>query len=273
MQTWVVGNWKMNGSLAQIDAFVPALLGGLPAGWRGRLRIGLCPPAPYLAKLGERLAGSRVELGAQKVHPLPSGAFTGEIAPPMLAEFGVSLCLVGHSENRQQLGESEVLIAEKLHGLLGVGILPILCVGESLDERDAGHQEQVIATQLNEAFAASPGGRAGRRSGDVTHLPHPALSVEQAQRLIVAYEPVWAIGTGVNATPEQANEVHRFIRAFLAERYGAAIAAEVPVLYGGSVNPANAAALLAQPEINGTLVGGASLKADTFLAIIKHSLS
>lgn len=274
METWAIANWKMNGSLAQIDAFVPSLLAGLPPDWNERgLRIAVCPPHPYLAAMGQRLAGSDVQLGAQKVHPLNSGAFTGEVAPAMLAEFGVSLCLVGHSENRQLLGETEVFIAEKLHGLLSAGIRPILCVGETLTERQAGEQEQVIAMQLTEAFRASSGEPAGRRKGDVAHLPHPALTAAEAQQLVVAYEPVWAIGTGMNATPEQANEMHSFIRGFLKERFGTETAAAIPILYGGSVNPSNAKALLCQPEINGALVGGAGLKAETFLPIIHDSLS
>ncbi|HKI97864.1 MAG TPA: triose-phosphate isomerase [bacterium] len=274
VQTWIVGNWKMNGSLAQISAFVPALLAGLPAGWEARgVRIALCPPTPYLATMTQHLTGSHVELGAQKVHPLESGAFTGEVSPPMLADFSVSLCLVGHSENRQLSGESEVFIAEKLHGLFASGIRPILCVGETLEQRKAGQQEHVIQMQLTEAFSASSEVQAGRRAGDVAHLPHPTVSDTQAQRLIVAYEPVWAIGTGMTASPEQANEMHAFIRRLLTERFGAATAAEIPILYGGSVNPGNAGSLLSQREINGALVGGASLKAETFLPIIQQSLS
>lgn len=274
MQTWAVANWKMNGSLAQVEAFVPALLAGLPPDWQGRnVQIALCPPHPYLAAMGRLLAGSGVLLGAQKAHSLNAGAFTGEVSPLMLREFGVSLCLVGHSEHRQQLGETEGFIAEKLHGLLAEGIRPILCVGETLAERESGQQEQVIAMQLTEAFRSSSGERAGRRRGDVSYLPHPELTQAQAGRLIVAYEPVWAIGTGVNATPEQANEMHTFIRSLLTERFGAAVAAELPILYGGSVNPSNAQALLSQREINGALVGGASLKPETFLPIIHHSLS
>jgi triosephosphate isomerase (TIM) len=273
MQTWVIGNWKMNGSLAQVKAFVPALRAGLPARWQQRgLRIALCPPLPYLAALGGLLQGSGVALGAQKVYPLPSGAFTGEVSPPMLKEFGVTLCIVGHSEHRQHFGVTDAFIAEKLHGLLGEGIQPILCVGETLAEREAGRQEAVIETQLLEALQAADDRPAGKRRGDISHLPHPALSTEQGRRLIVAYEPVWAIGTGVNATPEQANEMHGFIRGLLSRRFDASTAAELPLLYGGSVNPGNARTLLAQSEINGALVGGASLKPETFLPIIAGSL-
>jgi triosephosphate isomerase len=274
MHTWIVGNWKMNGSLAQVEAFVPALLAGLPEGWqRGALRIAVCPPYPYLGVLGERLAGSGVQLGAQQVHPVASGAYTGEVAPAMLREFGAELCLVGHSERRQYFGETNAGISQKVHGLLEADVTPILCIGETLDEREAGRQQDVIRTQLLEAFQATEGERMGRRHGDIVHLAHPEVSPQQAERLIVAYEPVWAIGTGRTATPEQADEMHAFIRGLLAERFGAGVAAGLPILYGGSVNPGNAGTLMAQPEINGALVGGASLKAETFLPIIQQSLN
>jgi len=273
MQTWVVGNWKMNGSVAQVESFVPALLAGLPSGWQERgLRIALCPPHPYLGALGGLLAGSGVALGAQKVFPLASGAFTGEVSPAMLKDVGATLCIVGHSEHRQHFGVTDAFIAEKLHGLFDVGIQPILCVGETLAEREAGRQESVIQTQLLEALLSATEQPASRRRGDISHLPHPECSPEQARHLIVAYEPVWAIGTGVNATPEQANEMHGFIRGLLSRRFDASTAAELPLLYGGSVNPGNARTLLAQSEINGALVGGASLKPETFLPIIAGSL-
>jgi triosephosphate isomerase (TIM) len=274
MQRWVVGNWKMNGSLSQIEAYVPALLGGLPKGLeRHGLHVVVCPPLPYLARLHERLAGSAVELGAQKVHPLTSGAYTGEVSPTMLRDFEVTLCIVGHSEHRQHFGVTDAFIAEKLHALLGAEIAPILCVGETAAEREAGRQHEVIQSQLVQAFNASLEEHIGRRRGDIAHLAHPELSAALARHLIVAYEPVWAIGTGATATPEQANEMHTFIRALLSERFGLATALEMPILYGGSVNPGNAGSLMAQPEINGTLVGGASLKPETFLPIIAQSLN
>jgi triosephosphate isomerase len=274
MQRWAVGNWKMNGSLGLIDAYVPALLRTLPEGWQARgAGVALCPPYPYLAALGERLRGTGVALGAQQVHPVASGAFTGEVSPSMLAEFGVNLCIVGHSERRQYFGETNPGIAQKVYGLVDAGIAPILCIGETLEQREAGRQEEVIRTQLLEAFRASEGERMGRRHGDMVYLEHPELTAEQVRRLIVAYEPVWAIGTGRTATPEQANEMHAFIRTLLAERFGAGAAAAIPILYGGSVNPGNVASLMVQPEINGTLVGGASLKPESFLPIIEHSLS
>jgi triosephosphate isomerase len=272
MDTWVVGNWKMNGSREQIAAYVPALLAGLPAAVAtGATRVGLCPPTPYLATLGAALAGSPVALGAQNVHALDSGAFTGEVSPAMLREMGAVLCLVGHSERRRYFSESDAAIAQKLHGLLSAGLGPILCVGETLTEREAGRQEDVIRSQLVQAFAASNLGRSGRRVGDVVQRQHPELSREQATRLILAYEPVWAIGTGVTATPEQAGEMHAYIRALLTERFGAPTAGSIPILYGGSVTAGNAGALMAQREINGSLVGGASLKPEAFLPIIEQS--
>lgn len=272
MEPWVVGNWKMNGSLEHIGAYVPALLGCLPKDWTGTTpHVAICPPYPYLATMSKQLAGSAVVLGAQEVHPVASGAYTGEVSPAMLAEFGVSLCIVGHSERRQYFGETNPGIAQKLHGLLESNISPILCIGEVLAEREAGRAEEVIRVQLLEAFRASEGDRMGRRHGDIVHLAHPEISAEQAGRMIVAYEPVWAIGTGVTATPEEAQEMHGFIRGLLVEGFGADVAGRIPLLYGGSVNPGNAASLMAQPDINGALVGGASLKADTFLPIIEQS--
>jgi triosephosphate isomerase (TIM) len=274
MQTWVIGNWKMNGSRPQVEAFVQALLAGLPEGWReAHVSVALCPPYPYLEAMEQRLRGSGVLLGAQHVHPVSSGAFTGEVSPAMLREFGAALCLAGHSERRHNFGESDRIVAQQVHGLLEAELMPVLCVGETLAQREAGEQEAVIRAQVLEACEATTSEGAGRRHGELVHLEHPALAAGQLQRMLFAYEPVWAIGTGRNASPEQANEMHGFIRRLLSERFGAAAAAEVPILYGGSVNPGNASALLAQPEINGALVGGASLKAETFLPIIQQSLN
>jgi triosephosphate isomerase len=238
----------MNGSREQLAGFAGEFLKGLPAAINaGGVRVGLCPPFPYLAALLERLSGSPVWVGAQNVHPRPSGAFTGEVAAPMLADCGAKLCLVGHSERRQFYQETDALAREKLAALWQASILPVLCVGETLAEREAGRQQAVVQAQL-----------AGALEG--TSVP-PA-------RLMVAYEPVWAIGTGKTASPEQAQEMHAFIRSWLK---GKVHGPEVPLLYGGSVTPDNAASLLAQPEINGALVGGASLKAASLLAILQHA--
>ncbi|MCZ6628021.1 MAG: triose-phosphate isomerase [SAR324 cluster bacterium] len=273
MCNWIVGNWKMNGSLAQAVEFTAALLKGIPAnlGAAGT-RVAICPPHPYLTAVGERIAGSQVELGAQKVHPLPSGAFTGEISPVMLSEFGVSVCIIGHSEHRQYFGVTDVIIAQKLHALTAVGIIPILCVGETLVEREADRQKEVIETQLRLAMKDSEEDVQGRQVSDTVLAPHPELSEEAAGKLVIAYEPVWAIGTGQTATPEQANGMHEFIRDILRERYSESLAEAMPILYGGSVNEENAGELLRQPDINGALVGGASLKADAFLSIINQAI-
>jgi triosephosphate isomerase len=250
MERWIVGNWKMNGSREQVSTFAAELLKDLPASVRsGKVRVGVCPPFPYLAVLGERLSGSPVLLGAQNVHPKPSGAFTGEIAAPMLADCGVATCLVGHSERRQFFHETDALIREKLVALWQTPIVPILCIGETLGEREAARQQSVVQTQLDGALkgASIPPGR-----------------------LVVAYEPVWAIGTGKTATPQQAQEMHAFIRKWLQ---GNAPGHEIPIQYGGSVTPENAGILLGQPDINGALIGGASLKAASFLAILQHAHS
>lgn len=264
----------MNGSLTQVEQFVAEFLPGLPGGFEeSGLRVVICPPHPYLAAAGQRLAGSGVALGAQKVHPLPSGAFTGEVSPTMLRELGVTACIIGHSEHRQHFAVTDAIIAEKLHGLIAEKITPILCVGETLAEREAGRQEQVIEAQLMEALKESEGKPAGRRQGDRVNLAHPALSPEAAKMLTVAYEPVWAIGTGKTATPELAGEMHGHIRAILDGHYGAALAHKVPLLYGGSVTPDNAGQLLSQSEVDGVLVGGASLKASSLLTIVNHALN
>ncbi len=274
MTKWIVGNWKMNGSQAHVEEFLSALLEGLPEGLgSGEVRVAVCPPHPYLAHVKQGLAGTPVELGAQKVHPLPAGAFTGEVSPAMLVEFGVAVCIIGHSEHRQHFGVTDAIIAEKLHALIAAGILPILCVGETLPEREAGRQEEVIETQLREALKASAEGqKAGRRQSDMVLAPHPALPEQGARNLVIAYEPVWAIGTGQTATPEQANAMHGFIRGVLQAQYSRELAKAMPVLYGGSVNEKNASELFAQPEIDGGLIGGASLKAPPFLSIINQAI-
>lgn len=273
MNNWIVANWKMNGSKAHVAEFVPALLAGLPETFQaGGTRVAICPPHPYLVKTGEMLAGSGVALGAQKVHPMPSGAFTGEISPTMLTELGVSLCLIGHSEHRHHFGVTDAIIAQKLHALIAEDITPILCVGETLAEREAGKQEETIATQVRRALDASDGEGGEKRAGEVVLVPHPRLPESSAAKLVIAYEPVWAIGTGHTATPEQADAMHRFIRGIIEDRYSQALASEMPILYGGSVNAENAGELLSLPEINGALVGGASLKADSFLTIINQAL-
>jgi len=239
----IAGNWKMNGGLAANEALVQALRAGLgqPA-----CEVAVCVPAPYLAQVQALVAGSPIELGAQDVSAHAQGAYTGEQSAAMLKDFGVRFCLVGHSERRQYHGESDEAVAAKAGAALGAGITPIVCVGETLAEREAGHTDEVVRRQL----------------AAVIHTHGHCIT-----EIVVAYEPVWAIGTGRTATPEQAQAVHAVLRAQLHHAAGDG-AARIRILYGGSMNAANAASLLAQPDIDGGLIGGASLKAPDFLQII-----
>ncbi len=242
MKKLIAGNWKMNGGLAANETLVRALRDGMgtPA-----CDVALAVPAPYLAQVQALAAGSALALAAQDVSQHESGAYTGEFSAAMLRDFGVRYVLVGHSERRQYHGETDVHVAVKAQRALAAGITPIVCVGETLAEREAGQTETVVRRQL----------------AAVIHLNGHCIS-----EVVVAYEPVWAIGTGKTATPEQAQEVHAVLRAQLAA--ASPQAAKIRLLYGGSMNAANAAQLLAQPDIDGGLVGGASLKAADFLQII-----
>jgi triosephosphate isomerase (TIM) len=238
----VVGNWKMNGRLAANAA----LLADLVTGWQavpGR-QIAVCVPYPYLAQARDALTGGPVGWGAQDVSEHESGAYTGEVSAPMLAEFGCRYAIVGHSERRQYFGDTDAIVAAKAVAALVAGITPVACVGETLAEREANVTETVVGRQLDAVLAAVGG---------------------QAARLVVAYEPVWAIGTGRTASPEQAQAVHATLRARLAK----AGAADVPLLYGGSCKADNAKALFEMADIDGGLIGGASLKAAEFLAIAR----
>jgi triosephosphate isomerase (TIM) len=236
----VVGNWKMNGGLASNAR----LLERIRAGWRGGegRGVAVCVPHPYLGQAQAALAGSDVAWGAQDVSEHASGAYTGEVSAGMLADFGTRYVIVGHSERRHGRGETDAMVAAKAAVALAHGITPIACVGETLDERERGATQDVVARQLDAVL--------GRVAGD-------------AARLVVAYEPVWAIGTGRTASPAQAQEVHAAVRARLSR----AGAGNVPLLYGGSVKAANAEALFREPDIDGGLIGGASLDADEFLTI------
>ena len=216
----VVGNWKMHGSTAMVETLVSALAASVPEGaFREGGRVTLCPPFPYLTLVARLLADTRIELGAQNSYPAGAGAFTGEVSPSMLKDCGVNWCLAGHSERRQLFGEQDSFVRKKLEALMTEGIRPILCVGETLSDRQAGRQEAVVGAQLDAALEG---------------LPAPGT-----RRLTVAYEPIWAIGTGHNATPQQAHAMHGFIRKRIAERTGGEVAAAIPILYGGSVNPGN----------------------------------
>ena len=241
---FLAANWKMHKTVGEAVAFARELL---PRVKSARAEIAVAPPFTALAALGEALAGSNVALAAQNVHPEPKGAFTGEIAPGMLADVGCTWAIVGHSERRALFGESDAFIARKVAALFAAGLRPILCVGETLDEREAGRTFAVLEAQL---------------SGSLAELP-----AERAAELVIAYEPVWAIGTGRTATPETAQEAHAWIRGWLRARYPAAADA-IRIQYGGSVKPENAAELLAQPDVDGALVGGASLEPESFARIV-----
>jgi triosephosphate isomerase len=238
----IAGNWKMNGSLAANEALVRALISGMG---QPVCDVAVAVPAPYLAQVHGIAAGSVLALAAQDVSVHEAGAYTGETSAAMLKEFGVRYVLVGHSERRQYHGESDTLVAVKAQRALAAGITPIVCVGETLAEREAGQTEVVVKRQL----------------AAVIHLNGHCIS-----EIVVAYEPVWAIGTGRTASPEQAQQVHAVLRAQLAA--ASEHADRIRLLYGGSMNAANAAQLLAQPDIDGGLVGGAALKAQDFLQII-----
>jgi triosephosphate isomerase (TIM) len=236
----VVGNWKMNGGLAQNAALLSALVEGWSA--RDDRELSVCVPFPYLGQAKERLAGSAITWGAQDVSEHASGAYTGEVAAGMIAEFGARYALAGHSERRQYHGESDERVAAKAKAALASGLTPIVCVGETLAERESQQTTAAVTRQIDAVIRAL-----GAALGET----------------VVAYEPVWAIGTGRTATPEQAQEVHALLRARLAS----AGAADVRLLYGGSVKAANAASLFGMPDVDGGLVGGASLDAREFLAI------
>jgi triosephosphate isomerase (TIM) len=238
----IAGNWKLNGNLEANDALVRAVVTGMR---EARCEVAVCVPAPYLAQVQMLRHGSQLELGAQDVSQHAAGAFTGEVSAAMLREFGVRFAIVGHSERRQYHGESDALVAEKAKAALAQGITPIVCVGETLAERDSAQTEEVVKRQL----------------AAVIHVNGHCIS-----EIVLAYEPVWAIGTGRTATPQQAQQVHAVLRQQLAA--ATAQADRVRILYGGSMNAANAASLLAEPDIDGGLIGGASLKAPDFLQII-----
>jgi len=242
MNKLIAGNWKMNGSLAANEALVRAVLTGLG---NASCRVAVCVPAPYLAQVQALAAGSPLALGAQDVSEQERGAFTGEVSAAMLKEFGTRYVIVGHSERRHLHGENDTLVADKAKAALAHGLTPIVCVGETLAEREAGHTEAVVKRQL----------------AAVIHTNGHCIS-----EIVVAYEPVWAIGTGKTATPEQAQQVHAVLRAQI--KAASTHPERVAILYGGSMNAGNAASLLGQPDIDGGLIGGASLKAPDFLQII-----
>lgn len=241
----VAGNWKMHGNRAANRALLDSILAGI--GRVAGAECAVCVPFPYLEQVAERLAGTPVAWGAQNVSEHAQGAYTGEVSAAMLAEFGCRFAIVGHSERRQLYGETDTVVAAKFAAAQAVGMTPILCVGETLEEREAGRTEVTVARQLDAVTARSGAG---------------ALA-----KAVLAYEPVWAIGTGRNATPEQAQAVHAFLRARVAAAHADA-AQGLRILYGGSVKAGNAAAMFAMPDVDGGLIGGASLAAEDFIAIV-----
>ncbi len=241
----IAGNWKMHHGVADASAVLEALAAqDLPAG----VDVVVCPPFVSLPAAAMVLSGTAIGLGAQNVHWESSGAFTGEISPPMLVEVGVGWAVVGHSERRQMFGETDDTAIRRATAAQSAGLVAILCIGESLDEREAGRTLEVLRRQT-------------RRLGDL-----------DPDRLVLAYEPVWAIGTGRTATPAQAQEAHAFLRDRLTETFGAAASSRIRILYGGSLKPDNAAELVGQHDVDGGLVGGASLDVDAFSAIIRAAV-
>jgi triosephosphate isomerase len=244
----VAGNWKMNTTRQTARALAQAVRDGLGD---DRVTVVLCPPFPYLGIVAEVLAGSKVALGAQDCHWEPSGAYTGEVSPTMLTDLGCQYVILGHSERRHGMAESDAVVNSKVHGALDAGLTVILCLGETLEERKARRFERVFERQVAAALAGVP--------------------PEILTRVILAYEPVWAIGTGHTASPAEAQQAHAFLRRHLTRIAGEKAASSLPILYGGSVKPDNAAELFGQPDVDGGLIGGASLKADQFLPIVRDA--
>lgn len=249
-QKYVAGNWKMFTTAATATALARGVVEG--ASSLAKVKLGLFPPFPYLGLVVQAVAGSSIAVGAQDMYPEKEGAFTGEVSPQMLVDVGCRSVLVGHSERRHKLGESEALLNRKVIAGLAAGLEVVFCIGETLEEREANQTQHVLAGQVKAGLAG--------------------LDAKDLGRLVIAYEPVWAIGTGRNATPHQAEEAHAFVRRELAARFGEKSASELPILYGGSVKPDNAQELMRQPDVDGALVGGASLVAAQFLAIAKAAL-
>jgi triosephosphate isomerase len=242
----IAGNWKMNTDLAEAVRLASDVARAIDGGGDA-VTVAICPPFVSLEAAAEITRDTPVRLGAQNMHEAESGAFTGEVSAPMLASVGCHYVILGHSERRQLFGETDSGVNRKLKAAIKHGLVPILCVGETLEQREAGNEERIVGDQLRAAL--------------------DGVQIDEASDLVVAYEPVWAIGTGKTASPEQAQAMHRFVRERLADALGETGRA-VDLLYGGSVKPDNAAELFAQPDIDGGLIGGASLDADSFAAIV-----
>lgn len=245
----VAGNWKMNKNFFEAEELVAQLAESLQEHKSENKIVIICPPFPYLELATDIAEEANFSVGAQNVYPEDSGAFTGEISPSMLESMQVEYCIIGHSERRKYFNENHEFLARKLDALLKHGIKPVFCCGELLPEREAGNHFSVVEKQLNDS------------------LFH--LTKKEMPEVVIAYEPVWAIGTGVNATPEQAQEMHAFIRRLIAGKYSEKLSADITILYGGSCNAKNAAELFGKPDVDGGLIGGASLKVEEFLTIIR----
>ena len=244
---FIAGNWKMFTDSITAEVLAAAVVKGL--GGDTRVTVAVCPPFPYLSRVFQTVKGTPVALGAQNVFPAKEGAFTGEVSPPMLIDVGCSYVILGHSERRRLLDERDEFINRKVHAALAANLKVILCLGETLDERKADRTRDVLRTQL---------------TGSLAGVTSALLS-----NMVLAYEPVWAIGTGLNATPYQAQEMHAYIRQQVGALCGPEAALQLVIQYGGSVRPDSAQSLLSQPDVDGALVGGASLKAADFLEIIE----
>lgn len=245
----VAGNWKMNKTFQEADELIDNLMTELENNEIGDTQVIICPPAIYLEMASDMAEESYFMVGAQNVNENESGAYTGEISAAMLEALELEFCIVGHSERRAYYHETDAIVAKKVDALLKHNIRPIVCCGEVLEEREANRHFEVIKRQIEDG------------------LFH--LTAEEFANIVVAYEPVWAIGTGKTATPEQAQEIHAYIRGLIAEKYGAEVADATSILYGGSCKPGNAKELFANPDVDGGLIGGACLKAEDFMAIIK----
>jgi len=248
---FIAGNWKMNKTATEAEKILSELKEKVSI-FKDKLNIAICPTFTALDRATKTVKGTSIKIGAQDISDKESGAYTGEISASMLLDLEVEYVIIGHSERRQYHAETNEMVTKKAKVALNAGLLPIVCVGETLDERETGKTAAIITKQIQDSLAS--------------------LDADNIIKTTIAYEPVWAIGTGKTATPEQAQEVHALIRKLLTDKYGTSIAEQVIVQYGGSVNPGNSAILMSQPDIDGALVGGASLDPDTFAELIKNAL-
>ena len=249
---YIAGNWKMNKNLAEVESFCRSLAGFASGHNDENVKMVLAPAFPFLPISAQMLSGQPVGIAAQDVSKYPGGAYTGEVSAPMLCSLGLEYAIIGHSERRQYHGESNCDVRAKQLILQSCGMKPILCIGESYEQRQAGQTEEVLLAQLEGCFED--------------------VSLSTGEEVIIAYEPIWAIGTGLTASPDQAQEAHRFIRSWLAGRYSADLADAIHILYGGSVKPDNIGELLSQPDIDGGLIGGASLDVDGYIAMVETAV-